>query len=82
LNVATGAAGENRSDSNAHKGENSMKSSLRDKVEGKMHWVKGKIKEVIGKAVNNPDLEAKGNKEILSGAMQKKVGAVKRAVGK
>ncbi len=33
-----------------------MKSSTRDEAEGKMHQAKGKVKEVIGKAVNNPDL--------------------------
>ncbi|WP_031387366.1 CsbD family protein [Desulfonatronum thiodismutans] len=59
-----------------------MKSSTRDKAEGKMHRVKGKIKEVIGKAVNNPDMEAEGNREIIGGVMQEKVGDVKRSVGK
>ena len=59
-----------------------MKSSTRNKAEGKMHRVKGKIKEVIGKAVNNPDMEAEGSKEIIDGAMQEKIGDVKRSVGK
>lgn len=59
-----------------------MKSSTRDEVEGKMHQAKGKVKEVVGKAVNNPDLEAEGKVEKLGGIVQEKVGDVKRAVGK
>ncbi|PTN36326.1 CsbD family protein [Desulfonatronum sp. SC1] len=59
-----------------------MKSSTRDEAEGKMHQAKGKVKEVIGKAVNNPDMEAEGNVEKLGGVVQEKVGDVKRAVGK
>jgi uncharacterized protein YjbJ (UPF0337 family) len=59
-----------------------MKSSARDKAEGKMHQAKGKVKEVIGRAVNNPDMEAEGNVEKLGGVVQEKVGDVKRSVGK
>jgi uncharacterized protein YjbJ (UPF0337 family) len=50
-----------------------MKSSARDKAEGKMHQAKGKVKEVIGRAVNNPDMEAEGNVEKLGGVVQEKV---------
>ena len=59
-----------------------MKSSTRDEAEGKMHQTKGKVKEVIGKAVNNPDMEAEGKVEKLGGVVQEKVGDVKRAAGK
>ena len=37
-----------------------MKSSTQDKAEGKWHNVKGKMKQVAGKAVGNRDLEADG----------------------
>ncbi|WP_045212224.1 CsbD family protein [Desulfonatronovibrio magnus] len=59
-----------------------MKSSTRDEAEGKMHQAKGKVKEVIGKAVNNPDLEAEGKVENLGGKAQEKVGDVKRSFNK
>ncbi len=32
-----------------------MKSSTRDEAEGKMHQVKGKIKEIAGKVTMSPD---------------------------
>lgn len=58
-----------------------MKSSTKDNMEGKMHQVKGKIKETVGKAVGNPDLEAEGKVENLAGKIQEKVGDVKKVVG-
>jgi uncharacterized protein YjbJ (UPF0337 family) len=59
-----------------------MKSSTQDKAEGKMHQVKGKIKETVGKLVGNKDLEAEGKGENLGGEVQEKVGDVKKVVGK
>jgi uncharacterized protein YjbJ (UPF0337 family) len=59
-----------------------MKSSTKDKAEGKMHQVKGKIKEAVGKTVGNKDLEAEGKGENLEGKVQEKVGDVKKVVGK
>jgi len=44
--------------------------------------VKGKIKQVAGKAVGNRDLEAEGNAENLDGKVQEKIGEVKDVVGK
>ena len=58
-----------------------MKSSTKDNIEGKMHQVKGKIKETVGKAVGNPDLEAEGKVENLGGKVQEKIGDVKKVVG-
>ena len=58
-----------------------MKSSTKDNMEGPMHQVKGKIKETVGKAVGNPDLEAEGKVESLEGKVQEKVGDVKKVVG-
>jgi uncharacterized protein YjbJ (UPF0337 family) len=59
-----------------------MKSSTKDKAEGKMHQVKGKIKEAAGKVVGNEDLEAEGKGENLEGKVQEKVGDVKKVLGK
>ncbi|MDH3358263.1 MAG: CsbD family protein [Desulfobacteraceae bacterium] len=59
-----------------------MKSSTRDDAEGKMHQVKGKIKEIAGKVIMNPDLEAEGKDEISDGKTQEKIGTVKKFVGK
>ena len=59
-----------------------MKSSTKDNVEGKMHQVKGKIKETVGKAVGNDDLEAEGKVEKLHGKVQEKLGQVEKNIGK
>ena len=59
-----------------------MKSSTKDKAEGKMHQVKGKIKETGGKAIGNEDMEAEGKGEHLKGKVQEKVGDIKKAGGK
>jgi uncharacterized protein YjbJ (UPF0337 family) len=59
-----------------------MKSSTKDNAEGKMHQVKGKIKEVAGEIVGNRDLEAEGKYENLAGKVQEKLGQVKKVVGK
>jgi uncharacterized protein YjbJ (UPF0337 family) len=37
-----------------------MKPSTQDKTEGKIHEVKGKIKEEIGKVTSDPNLEGEG----------------------
>ena len=34
--------------------------STNDRIEGKFHEVKGKIKEKAGQVTNNPDLESEG----------------------
>ena len=59
-----------------------MKSSTKDKAEGKMHQAKGKIKETTGDAVGNEELEARGKGENLKGKAQEKTGDVKQVVGK
>jgi uncharacterized protein YjbJ (UPF0337 family) len=59
-----------------------MKSSTKDNAEGKMHQVKGKIKETVGKAVGNPDLEAEGKVENFEGQVQEKVGQIKKVLKK
>ena len=59
-----------------------MKQSTKDKAKGKFHEVKGKVKEKVGRATNNPDLEAEGQVEKIGGKIQKKIGQVKKILGK
>jgi uncharacterized protein YjbJ (UPF0337 family) len=59
-----------------------MKSGTRDKVEGKMHQVKGKIKATVGKVINNNELEAEGNIENIGGKAQEKLGEIKKVAEK
>ena len=59
-----------------------MKSSIRDKVEGTLHQMKGKIKKVAGELSDNPKLEAEGIKEKMAGKVQEKIAKVKKALGK
>ncbi|MBI5593448.1 MAG: CsbD family protein [Deltaproteobacteria bacterium] len=59
-----------------------MKSSTKENTEGKMHQAKGKIKEIVGKAVGNRDLEAEGKIENLDGKIQEKLGQVEKIFGK
>ena len=57
-----------------------MKSSSRDKAEGKLHEVKGKVKEVAGKLTDNPELEAEGAGEKLAGKVRGKIGQIKEVL--
>jgi len=59
-----------------------MNSSTQDNAEGKWHKVKGKIKQVAGKAVGNHDLEAEGKAENVDGKVQEKIAEIKAVVGK
>jgi uncharacterized protein YjbJ (UPF0337 family) len=58
-----------------------MKESTTDQIKGKAHEVKGAVKEKIGKATNDPSLEAEGQDENVAGKIQKKVGQVEKVVG-
>jgi uncharacterized protein YjbJ (UPF0337 family) len=58
-----------------------MKPSTKDKAQGTFHEVKGKVKEKVGRAANNPDLEAEGEVEKIGGKVQKKIGQVKKVLG-
>jgi uncharacterized protein YjbJ (UPF0337 family) len=59
-----------------------MKSSTKDKAEGKFYKVKGKIKEIAWKASMNPDLEAEGKDQKRAGKVQEKIGQVEKVLGK
>jgi uncharacterized protein YjbJ (UPF0337 family) len=58
-----------------------MKPSTKDKTQGTFHDVKGTVKEKVGRATNNPDLEAEGQVEKIVGKVQKKIGQVKKVLG-
>ena len=59
-----------------------MKSSIRDKAEGKFHKVKGKLKEIAWKLSDSPKLKTEGTGEKIAGYVQEKVGQVKKFLGK
>jgi len=58
-----------------------MNDSTKDQAEGKLHELKGKVKEKVGHATDNPDLEAEGQGEKVGGKVQKKVGQVEKVLG-
>ena len=58
-----------------------MKPSTQDRTEGNLHEVKGKIKEEVGKATNDNDLEGSGKAEKKAGTVQKWIGRAENAVG-
>ncbi len=59
-----------------------MKSSTKDKIEGKLHQASGSVKETIGKAINNHEMVAKGKAENYAGKVQEKLGDIKKVAGK
>jgi len=59
-----------------------MKNSTKDQVEGKIHEVKGTIKEIAGKLSDNPKLEGEGTGEKIAGKVQGKIGQVEKVLGK
>ncbi len=58
-----------------------MKPSTQDRTDGKLHEVKGTVKEEIGKATNDPDFEVAGNAEKNAGKVQNWIGRAEKAVG-
>jgi len=59
-----------------------MDDSTKDKLEAKLHEAKGKVKEAVGHATNNPNLEAEGQDEKIGGKIQKKVGDIEKVFEK
>jgi uncharacterized protein YjbJ (UPF0337 family) len=59
-----------------------MKSSTKDKAEGKFHEAKGKVKEMAGEITDNPKLEARGAGEKIAGKVQEKIGQVEKVLEK
>jgi uncharacterized protein YjbJ (UPF0337 family) len=62
--------------------EDDMKPSTQDEVAGKVHELKGKMKEKVGQVTSNPDLEDEGTVEKISGKIQHKIGQVEKVIEK
>lgn len=58
-----------------------MSDSMKDKAEGAMHEVKGAVKEKVGQATNDPEMEGEGTGEKIGGKVEKKIGDAKKAFG-
>ncbi len=58
-----------------------MKPSTQDRTEGKLHEIKGNVKEQVGKVTNDPDLEVLGKAEKKAGKVLKWIGRAEKAVG-
>jgi uncharacterized protein YjbJ (UPF0337 family) len=59
-----------------------VKPSTENEITGKVHEVKGTIKEKVGQLTNNPDLEGEGIVENITGKVQKNIARVEKAVEK
>ena len=59
-----------------------MEESTKDKIEGKINDLTGKVKEKVGEATNNPDLHDEGQDDQLKGKVQNKVGDIKKVFEK
>ena len=58
-----------------------MKLSTSDKATGKVHEVKGAVKQSVGKITGNPCLESSGRNEKGLGKVQNIAGKVEKAIG-
>jgi uncharacterized protein YjbJ (UPF0337 family) len=59
-----------------------MKQSIKNKAKGTFHEAKGEVKEKVGRAANNPNLEVEGQVEKMGGKIQKKIGQVENVLEK
>ena len=59
-----------------------MNTSTKEKIEGNIHEVVGKVKETAGNLTDNPNLKADGQKEHLDGKIHKKVGELEEVLEK
>jgi uncharacterized protein YjbJ (UPF0337 family) len=57
------------------------KPSTNDRAAGKLHEVKGAIRQKAGELTKNPNLEADGSAEKNAGKVQNVVGKIEKAVG-
>lgn len=57
-----------------------MSTPNRDEIEGKWEQVKGSVKDTVGEATGNRDLEAEGEAEHAEGELQEDWGKFKRGV--
>jgi uncharacterized protein YjbJ (UPF0337 family) len=59
-----------------------MKPSTENQNAGRVHEVKGKIKEKTGQVANDPNVEAEGVGEYIIGKVQKKTGQLEKVIEK
>jgi uncharacterized protein YjbJ (UPF0337 family) len=59
-----------------------MKGSTEVQTKGRIHEVKGKIKEKVGQLTNDPELEGEGIGEEIAGKIQKKIGQLEKVTEK
>jgi uncharacterized protein YjbJ (UPF0337 family) len=59
-----------------------MKPSTENEIAGKVHEVKGTIKEKVGQLTNDPDLEGEGIVENITGKVQKNIGRMEKVIEK
>ena len=59
-----------------------MDESTKDKVKGAVNETSGKIKETIGAATEDPDLQDEGTGEKVKGKVQSKIGDIKKVFEK
>jgi uncharacterized protein YjbJ (UPF0337 family) len=67
---------------NRPRGGTQMKPSTENEIAGKVHEVKGKVKEKVGRLTNDPDLEGEGIGEKIGGKVQKKIGQLEKVIEK
>ncbi len=53
----------------------------KDEVEGKLDQAKGAVKENVGRAIGDRDMEDEGTADRASGNVQESYGGAKRTVG-
>ena len=58
------------------------KFGMKNRTKGKLHEVKGKIKQKVGRITNSPKVEFEGAGEKVAGKVQKKVGQAVKFFGK
>jgi uncharacterized protein YjbJ (UPF0337 family) len=58
-----------------------MKPSIKNEIAGKVHELKGKMKEKAGHRMNDHGLEGQGIAEKMTGKVQNKVGPAEKAPG-
>jgi len=59
-----------------------VKSGAQDRIEGAARQAVGKFKVCAARAVGNPRLEAQGDIDQVAGGAQRRIGEIKRALGK
>lgn len=55
---------------------------MSEKVKGKVNQAKGEVKDQVGNAANNPELQREGKKDKLKGNLQESAGKAKEGSAK